>query len=724
MVGSQWTNREQKAYLESQFSEFLKQQLQGTLTGFWDTVSLEFLKRWPEINVQYPDQSKHPNLTEEEKELLGEAVARRKQQIKNWFNYRSHKSGRSTLNLMTKSINKMLGNRAKGTRVHTEVEIFSKMSYDSAVRGQIQEKIDSGLLVTRNEKLLAVREMTKAAYDAAPPEIKSLCKAKAAEERNTKTSVVSPGVRATERPTNAQYAKALEECIGPISQFLDAVRQLTGWEWTVIGGGPDPRLGGMLNVASYHTGINEAGLTWKQATPNFTEKHLNPYLGFLATVFSEEDRKQRALDYVPPAVQDGNTSCRDAVPTTSDDSAQPPAPFTPDSAQSQMPFASTSALTAGGSNEAASTGLPIIPQPQLPEGLPYFNLQGPEFPSFNNDTYSFSGGNPGILPRLALSPVPQTPTLPGGSFVPQTPTLPGGSFPSSSSSALPSSPSPITSWNEGYWNSMPPLHMVPLSQSDVLPYNFNFYSPPSFDSAHGSQHHINSNPISFPGTASLNPQEELHLAAAPQPALHLAAASQPALHLADASQPALHLADASQPALHLAAAPQLNNSTLNPPLNLVVTHPLHSDQPVLQTLSTALETQSPTTTQLGQVRVGVDEVDEVDERTSLAAAALTTHSPTTTQLGQVQAGVDEVDERVCATSSAGENLAKNKVSKEKRPRQAAVQPSTDLSGVIVPPRKTTRVCQESTRMAQANMIGGSMKRPQTGKDDSAAPQKK
>ncbi|KAG2033359.1 hypothetical protein BDR03DRAFT_1014424 [Suillus americanus] len=681
MVGSQWTNREQKAYLELQFSEFLKQQLQGTLTGFWDTVSLEFLKRWPEINVQYPDQSKHPNLTEEEKELLGEAVARRKQQIKNWFNYRSYKSGRSTLNLMTKSINKMLGNQAKGTR--------------------IQEKIDSGLLVTRNEKLLAVWETTKAAYDAAPPEIKSLCKAKAAEERNTKTSVVLPGAQVTERPTNAQYVKALEECIGPISQFLDAVRQLTGWEWTVIGGGPDPRLGGMLNVASYHTGINKSSLTWKQATPNFTEKHLNPYLGFLATVFSEEDRKQRALDYVPPAVQDGNTSCRDAVPTTLDDSAQPPVPFTLDSAQLQMPFTSTSALTAGGSSEAASTGLPIIPQPQLPEGLPYFNLQGPEFPSFNNDTYSFSGGNPGILPRLALLPVPQTPTLPGGSFVPQTLTLLGGSFPSSSSSALPSSPSPITSWNEGYWNSMLPLHMVPLSQSDILPYNFNFYSPPSLDSAHGSQHHINSNPISFPGTASLNPQEELHLAAAPQPALHLTAAS--------------------QPALHLAAAPQPNNSTLNPPLNLVVTHPLHSDQPVLQTLSTALETQSPTTMQLGQVRVGVD---KVDERTSLDAAALTTHSPTTTQLGQVRAGVDEVDERMCATSLAGENLAKNKVSKEKRPCQAAVQPSTDLSAVIVPPHKTTWVHQESTHMAQANMIGGSMKRPQTGKDNSATPQKK
>lgn len=45
--------------------------------------------------------------------------------------------------------------------------------------------------------------------------------------------------------------RALEECIGPISQFFDAVRQLTGWEWTVIGGGPDPHLGGMLNVSRY-----------------------------------------------------------------------------------------------------------------------------------------------------------------------------------------------------------------------------------------------------------------------------------------------------------------------------------------------------------------------------------------------------------------------------------------------------------------------------------------
>jgi hypothetical protein len=365
----------------------------------------------------------------------------------------------------------------------------------------------------------------------------------------------------------------------------------------------------------------------------------------------EDDRKRRALDYVPPVVQDENTSLEDAAPTTSE-SAQSHVPFTSDSTQSFASHVVAGPGSAGGSSGVAVTGPPIIPQPQL-------NSQGPEFPSFNNGMYSFSGENSGTLPQLTLSPVLQTPTLPGGSF------------PSNSTLALPSpSLSPITSWNEGYWNSMPPLHMAPLNQSDVLPYNFNFYSPPSLDGAHGGQPHIVSNqphvvqphivsnPINFPSTTALNPS------------------------YTDTSL--------QQPALHNVTAhtPQADNSALNP------------------TTSAALE-------QPRQVQAGVDE----RVCATLASAALE----------QVQAGVDEVDERVCATS-AGENRAKNsRVSKEKHPRRVAVQPSTELSTsddtITAPLRKTTRVRQESTRMAQANMIGATMKRPHMGENESV-PQKK
>jgi hypothetical protein len=77
MVGSQWTSTEQKNCLETQFSEFLKQQLQGTLLNFWATVSIEFLNRWPEINLLYPDKTLS-QLSEAENVILGKAVDARK----------------------------------------------------------------------------------------------------------------------------------------------------------------------------------------------------------------------------------------------------------------------------------------------------------------------------------------------------------------------------------------------------------------------------------------------------------------------------------------------------------------------------------------------------------------------------------------------------------------------------------------------------------------------
>lgn len=81
---------------------------------------------------------------------------------------------------------------------------------------------------------------------------------------------------------------------------------MTGFEWSVIGAGPDPRLDGKLNALtyvfkfvklrllhasrvffSYHTGVNSAGRNWHESTPDFVERHLNPYLEFVGTIFRE-----------------------------------------------------------------------------------------------------------------------------------------------------------------------------------------------------------------------------------------------------------------------------------------------------------------------------------------------------------------------------------------------------------------------------------------------------
>ncbi|KAG1723577.1 hypothetical protein EDB19DRAFT_1916043 [Suillus lakei] len=199
---------------------------------------------------------------------------------------------------MTKSIHMMMGNKAKGTRVHSAAEIFSKKGFATNVRDQMEEAIASGSVVTKAERLNTMKRLTREAYEAAHPEVKALCLAKVEEERETKASeLLKPGTR--ER-TNAELAKALEECTAPIAHFLQAIHEMTGFHWTILGAGPDPRCNGDINVMSYHTGINEYGQNWQQATPNFDDKHIKPFVAFVSSLFPEHIRKTHALDHVLP----------------------------------------------------------------------------------------------------------------------------------------------------------------------------------------------------------------------------------------------------------------------------------------------------------------------------------------------------------------------------------------------------------------------------------------
>ncbi|KAG2055335.1 hypothetical protein BDR06DRAFT_1006917 [Suillus hirtellus] len=199
------------------------------------------------------------------------------------------------------------------------------MRYADNIQAQVKESITSGSL-TKGEKLGAVRLMTCTAYEDASEDVKALCRAKVQAERDAKASEVLK--KTDEAPTNAQYARALTECMGLISQFMQVIKDMTGWEWSLIGAGPDPRLDGNINAMSYHSGVNATGLNWKQATPHFNETHLKVYVDFISTVFPLHIRKTRALDYdasasssmpsAPSASQSLDSGCSqpDALPTT------------------------------------------------------------------------------------------------------------------------------------------------------------------------------------------------------------------------------------------------------------------------------------------------------------------------------------------------------------------------------------------------------------------------
>ncbi|KAG1850228.1 hypothetical protein DFJ58DRAFT_842501 [Suillus subalutaceus] len=230
MLPAEWTTLDQKAFLESKYNDFLKAQVGASVMQFWGPVFSEWFRRFPEELAIFGEAP----------EVLSEEQKRRKAQL-----LISGKSGCSAVNTMGKTIWQMLTNKAKGTRIHTEAEVFSKMRYADDVQAQVKESIASGSL-TKSEKLGAVKLMTRTAYEDASEDVKALCRAKVQAERDAKASEI---LKKTDgAPTNAQYARALTECMGPISQFMQVIKDMTGWEWSLISAGPDPRLDGNINA--------------------------------------------------------------------------------------------------------------------------------------------------------------------------------------------------------------------------------------------------------------------------------------------------------------------------------------------------------------------------------------------------------------------------------------------------------------------------------------------
>lgn len=83
------------------------------------------------------------------------------------------------------------------------------MMYRESVQEGVKKEIETGALVTKEEKLLGIRQLTRKAYKASSDEVRALCKAKVQEERDSKAQVRAlEGLRGegSVPPTNEQYA--------------------------------------------------------------------------------------------------------------------------------------------------------------------------------------------------------------------------------------------------------------------------------------------------------------------------------------------------------------------------------------------------------------------------------------------------------------------------------------------------------------------------------------
>ncbi|KAH7903209.1 hypothetical protein BJ138DRAFT_1120602 [Hygrophoropsis aurantiaca] len=288
MAPQSWTTPEEAKFLLSYKNEFLKTQLQAQTGPLFEKINHEWFKRFSEKDRLFPGVSE---LMEEQKVQLGEAVEKRKKQIKNWLRNHTHTKGRAVLS-MTKCVNKMLTDKAKGTRGPPTNEIAMKLLYEDQVKPVVRAGIDAGLYTTKGEKLMAVRILTAAALQEAGPDVMaaalSLKCEKSKKKEKDNDGVVAPR-------TNDEYAVAQADFPIIAGQWCNMMEALTGCSFSIFMGGPDPRLDGEINVVSYHTGTAESGTTFSRVNKDFDARYTKPWSDFLESVYPAPLRKLRAL---------------------------------------------------------------------------------------------------------------------------------------------------------------------------------------------------------------------------------------------------------------------------------------------------------------------------------------------------------------------------------------------------------------------------------------------
>lgn len=70
--------------------------------------------------------------------------------------------------------------------------------------------------------------------------------------------------------------------------FLDTLESRTGWAFSIIGGGPDPRYeNGAITSATYHTGKTQHGQRFFQWYKDYEDHIAKPFKRFCHTVYRE-----------------------------------------------------------------------------------------------------------------------------------------------------------------------------------------------------------------------------------------------------------------------------------------------------------------------------------------------------------------------------------------------------------------------------------------------------
>ncbi|KAG1885231.1 hypothetical protein F4604DRAFT_1918902 [Suillus subluteus] len=304
MAPPRWTSADQLLWLQNELPTYLQTQKEKKLTRFFESLFPKWFNDFPEeteLNGSPPcientgidelggavidsvNETAQPELinTPESAEQEGSEsnsrpmqAGERRKQLREWF--RNNSKGKTTPGSSStgKALSALLGQRARGTRDLKEVEVYSKLHYESKVKPLVSDALKNNP-VQPTQRLSAVRQHTTDCFADESEEVKNEIREETARLNAARRLGDVAGQNSR---TKEEVYHAIQELPIILGQIFEDLSILTGgWHYTLVMGGADPLCEGNIMTLSYHHGKTADGLSFKASTPNFHEQYLLPF---------------------------------------------------------------------------------------------------------------------------------------------------------------------------------------------------------------------------------------------------------------------------------------------------------------------------------------------------------------------------------------------------------------------------------------------------------------
>ncbi|TDL21446.1 hypothetical protein BD410DRAFT_804351 [Rickenella mellea] len=295
MPPQRWANEAQLEWLLGKLPAFIKARQERTKSDFLTTTYEAWFLAFPGDTYEGPLHEKKkkapaPELmpapeeapddadpVDEETEE-GKRLQARKDQLFNWF------KNNGGPNVPKKSMDPVKATASKGkTRLQQDTEIFQKIYYQDMVKPEVDKALhDQKESGDKEARLKIIRAKTKLAWDAAPEDVRlNVANEKKARKKKREEEQASG---TTDARTEAQIQKSIDQIAPFLQPYLNDLSANTGFDFFVLGAGPEPRAGNLVQCYSLHTGRTEDGKSFASANPRFGLDIAQPFVRFVQSL--------------------------------------------------------------------------------------------------------------------------------------------------------------------------------------------------------------------------------------------------------------------------------------------------------------------------------------------------------------------------------------------------------------------------------------------------------